>query len=243
MHRPPVPGAPALFLDVDGTLIDIAANPQAVRVPPPVVTLLSRLHRAAQGAVALVSGRSLDELDRLFHPLTLPAAGVHGAERRSADGAVHRLPAPPLPERDAVLEALRTHHPGVVIEDKGVAVAVHYRAAPAAEGAVRAAVAHVVDRSAGRYRVQAGKMVCEIVPAEAGKDRSVRAFMEERPFRGRVPVFVGDDVTDEQGFAAAAALGGFGVRVGAVGTTVARWQVPSVAAALDWLSAMADGCA
>jgi trehalose 6-phosphate phosphatase len=237
MTAPPPPHHPdwAWFLDVDGTLIDIAPTPSAIHVPPGLPARLAALAVRHGGALALVSGRALDNVLQLVAPFRPPIAGLHGLERRSAAGRVLRpAPLPGLDRLRADLGAFATAHPGVVVEDKDLSLALHYRLAPAAEAdcrrAAEAAVAGRADLVVAR-----GKMVFEIRPAGSDKGGAVAAFMAEPPFAGRVPVFVGDDVTDEDGFAAANRLGGHSVLVGPERATLAQWRLPDVAAAGAWL--------
>ncbi len=239
---PPAPGW-ALFLDVDGTLIEIADRPAAVRVEPRMIAVLSALVRATDGAVALVSGRPVEFLDRLFAPLVLPAAGLHGLERRGAAGhwAVRVGRHADVDRFTAAFESFVAAHPGCLVEDKGLTVALHYRMAPEAGAAARALAERLAAESGGAFRVQHGKMVAELRPEGPDKGAVVAAFMEEPPFAGRLPVFAGDDVTDEAGFAEVNRRGGHSVRVGSpVGPTAARWQVPSVAALAEWLAEVAE---
>jgi len=206
----------AVFLDVDGTLIDIAERPDAVQVahylPMLLVDLLDRLG----GAMALVSGRPLDELDQLFRPLTSPAAGQHGLEWRRPDGKILRdsREIRALGEIDDRLRAFVAAHPGLLLEHKGMTVALHYRAAPEAEDDARVLVASILRDHAGELDVYDGKMVFEFKPAGADKGGAVRRFMAAPPFAGRLPVFIGDDTTDEFGFAAAREAAGLAVMVG-----------------------------
>ncbi len=238
---PPAPGW-ALFLDVDGTLIEIADEPEAVRVEPRVIAVLTALVGATDGAVALVSGRPIEFLDRLFAPLVLPAAGLHGLERRDAAGhwAVRAGRDPAVDRFAAAFAEFVADHPGCLVEDKGLTVALHYRRAPQAAEAARALADRLGADSAGAFRVQHGKMVAELRPQGPDKGAVVTAFMAEPPFAGRIPVFAGDDVTDEAGFAEVNRRGGHAIRVGEpAGETAARWRVPSVAALADWLAEVA----
>jgi len=234
----------ALFLDVDGTLLDIAHHPEAVRPTPRLKLLLRRALIALDGSVALVSGRSIIGLDRLFAPLVLPAAGLHGVERRSADGTVHYSAS-----MDDRLHAAKRRlmdfaekHPGVLLEDKGAALALHYRNAPdLADRSAR--LMSEVALAAGRdFHVQQGKMVLELKPAGHDKGTAVRCFMQEPPFLDRIPVFIGDDVTDEDGFAAVNDMGGLSIRVGDGCATRAAWKIGSVEEFLAWLEdSLLDG--
>ena len=236
--RPPPPWCDdwALFLDVDGTIVEIAATPAAVRVSPRLIPALMRARDRLGGAIALVSGRDLADLDRLFTPLQLPAAGAHGAERRSADGAVHVKPVDDsLAPAEAFLVRFVAAHKGALLERKQGSLALHYRKVPWLEPAaqvVTAAAAAVVGPS---FHVQPGKKVLEIKAASVGKGRAIAEFMAEPPFAGRLPVFVGDDLTDEDGFEVVNALGGHSIAVGAPRVTRARWQFANEAHVLRWL--------
>jgi trehalose 6-phosphate phosphatase len=231
----------ALFLDVDGTLLPIAETPDAVSVSTHLREALRDVVPALDGAVALISGRSIAGLDRLFAPLRLPTAGLHGLERRDAAGKLHES------KGDAGLEELREalcafaeKHPGVLLEDKGRALALHYRRAPAAAEAARQLVAGITEamQLQGKVRVLFGKMVIEIASPLADKGMAIAAFMDETPFAGRLPVFIGDDVTDEDGFAMVNRLGGHSIRVGAVETSAAAYQFPDINSVVDWLQAL-----
>jgi trehalose 6-phosphate phosphatase len=244
--RLPTPAAEwALFLDVDGTLLDLAETPLAVTVPVEVVALLARLQGELEGAVALVSGRSLETLDRLFWPLHLPAAGQHGLERRDAFGAVtrRRVAAGALDRVRRRLSGIEGEVPGVLIEDKGDTLAVHYRLAPESEPEVASRVADAVRDAGSLLELITGKKVLEVRPRNAGKDKVVEAFMAEAPFRGRTPVFVGDDRTDEDGFAAVNRLGGHSILVGGEGASAARHRIESAGDVRVWLAAVAAAIA
>lgn len=244
--EPPVPASTvkrwALFLDVDGTLLDIAAEPDAVVVTPQLLDVLARLRGALDGAVALVSGRTIAKLDALFAPLRLPAAGNHGIERRNAEGHVIRPSA-----SDAAMERVRAGfaafaagHPGLIVEDKQLSVALHFRNNPACEAEVLTLAERIVAALGAGFRVQRGKMMVEIRPSGGDKGSVIDAFMAEPPFAGRIPVFIGDDVTDEDGFAAVNRRGGVSLRVGGGAPTAARYRVADVATLLDWLERLAD---
>jgi trehalose 6-phosphate phosphatase len=231
------------FLDVDGTLVEIAARPDAVRVDASLRDQLADLAHATQGALALVSGRGLADLDRLFAPLALYSAGQHGAERRGAGGALHVHPCRSDALRGAAgrLAAFARARPGLVFEDKGVTLAMHYRLAPGYADAVRAAVADALLPLGSGFALQEGKMVAEIKPATVDKGTAIAAFMREAPFAGRVPVFIGDDATDEPGFAAVNALGGVSLKVGG-GKSQARWALADATSVRTWLAAWMVAC-
>jgi trehalose 6-phosphate phosphatase len=236
----PAPDATwAYFLDIDGTLLDLARAPDAVRVTPELYDLLASLHTATGGAVALISGRSLSDIDTLFPGIPLQAAGQHGLERRDRLG-VHSWGGPSIrdvPAARSRLDALVARHRSLLLEDKGDSVALHYRTAPALEHVVYETVRAVRAELGDEFRVQAGKYVVELRPSGIDKGDAVAAFMETSPFEGRVPVFVGDDVTDEHGFAVVNALDGHSVKVGA-GETLARWRLTDARAVERWLSRM-----
>jgi trehalose 6-phosphate phosphatase len=247
----PVParltGGPwAFFLDVDGTLLDIADAPDLVHVDAPLLNLLDSIKRVSAGAVALVSGRSIADLDRLFEPLKLSAAGLHGAERRDAQGRLHLRPADARLQRvRGALQAWAVARPGTLVEDKGGAVALHYRLAPGEEAAARELVERVAADLGGDYVVQEGKFVTEVRPAGVSKATAIRQFMTEQPFTGLRPVFVGDDVTDEDGFMAVRDLQGLAVVVGARRQSHATHCLADVQAVQawlgDWLTRMVNG--
>jgi trehalose 6-phosphate phosphatase len=216
-----------LFLDVDGTLLDFEARPDAVRADAQLRTLLERASRAVGGALALVSGRSLAQLDALFAPRHWPAAGLHGLERRDAEGGVHPGHAGPLPA--TVLDALQriaARHPGLLVEDKGRAAALHYRAAPALGAELEQAVTGLALAHDG-LAVQPGACVVEIRPGGASKAHAIHAFMAEPPFHGRLPLYAGDDLTDLPAFAAVQSLGGVSVAVGSRVSAMCRLDTPA----------------
>jgi trehalose 6-phosphate phosphatase len=238
---PPCSTRWAFFLDIDGTLLDIAETPDAAEAGRREKSLVRRLHEAAGGALALVSGRSLTAIDELFAPLKVAAAGQHGVERRDARGRVHRGAYP----RNRLLraaEAVRDFaaaHDGLVFEDKGASFALHYRLAPALEAAacdvMRKAAANLGDW----VEVQLGKMVIELKPAGRDKGIAIEEFLKEDPFAERTPVFIGDDATDEDGFRVVNRAGGHSIKVGE-GRTEARWQLADPSAARAWLAGCAD---
>ena len=208
------PATIALLLDVDGTLIDIGPSPFEVDVPDDLKVALSRLHDLCGGALALVSGRPIRDLDLLFAPLRLPSVGGHGAELRLADGLVSRIDDLPGDLRRHLIDAA-TPGSGIEYEDKGYSVALHYRKAPQHEQRLRA---HVIASQAAFPAVETeillGKAMFEVKRPAINKGDGVRGLMAHQPFAGRVPVFIGDDVTDQAAFAALPALGGRGFAVG-----------------------------
>lgn len=239
LERPPPPWRDdwAVFLDVDGTLLEIAPTPAAVRVPPSLPRLLAELAQRLGGAVALISGRPIAELDRLLAPVTLPTAGLHGLEHRDAAGRIRRSAREPALEQAATaLAAFADREPGVLVEDKGPSIALHYRGASASETRARALVSQLLTDLGERFELQEGKKVLEIKPCHADKGAAIRSFLLEPPFVGREPCFVGDDVTDEDGFAAVNALGGHSIAVGRHGgPTQATYGLSDVDAVLEWL--------
>jgi trehalose 6-phosphate phosphatase len=236
------PGEIALFLDVDGTLLEIEREPGAVHVPEGLCRILGQLQAATGGALALVSGRTLDQLDRLFSPLCLCAAGLHGLERRNLGSQVRRAAPDPaiLARARARLAAFAAATPGILLEDKGLTLALHYRKAPAAAAAAIAAAEAAVAESAGGLVLLRGKMVCELKPPGADKGQAIAAFMAEPPFAGRLQVFAGDDLTDEAGFAAINRLGGISIRIGGASPTAATYGHRDVAAVQSWLLELLD---
>jgi trehalose 6-phosphate phosphatase len=236
----------ALLIDVDGTLLEIAPRPELVAVPSGLPDLLQRLAGERGGALALISGRRIADLDRLLRPWQGAAAGLHGIERRTVDGnwaasgssEADRAAAAALERLRPALAALAGQRPGIWLEDKGRTLALHYRAAPDAGAAIRDAATQLMLREHGDVlRLIPGKMVVEFQPRHHGKGSAIAAFMEESPFRGRVPVFLGDDTTDEEGFAEVNRRGGISIRVGPpIGGSAAIYELPSVTATLDWLA-------
>jgi len=218
----------ALFLDFDGTLVDLAPHPDRVVVPPELKIALATLQKRLGGRLAVISGRPIAELDALLAPLVLPAAGVHGMEWRGADGVMHRQPPPPLDAVRAVASGLAARHPGLWVEEKHGALALHYRQAPALESLCRDALGEAVRAQPGLL-LMAGKMIVEVKATGIDKGTAIRDFLTEAPFAGHLPLFAGDDTTDEAGFAYVQAIGGKGVKIGA-GPSLAGHRLPSAAA-------------
>ena len=220
----------SLFLDFDGTLVDLAPTPDAVRVSSELADLLSRLQRCLDGRLAILTGRAAAEVGNLLGPVELAVGGHHGLESRGGQ-IVER------PEMlDSVVSDLRQleiEYPGVLVEDKPLGVALHYRQAPHAEDACRSAVQAAARRSG--LEIQPGKMVFELKPQGANKGDALGAMMAEPPFAGSRPVFIGDDLTDEPAFEAAQDMGGAGILVGDRAPTSARFALASVDEALAWL--------
>ncbi|WP_158498807.1 trehalose-phosphatase [Magnetospira sp. QH-2] len=233
----------AFFLDVDGTLVEIAPTPDSVVVSPDLPDILERLSEAVDGALVVVSGRSIAQIDDLLKPAKLPAAGLHGLESRET--ALGKIMTPPVPpQMDQAVQAMKAFveaHPGTLFEDKTHSLAIHYRRAPETEAAARDLAEAVMAELGAGYHILAGKMVFEVKPDGADKGQAVTRFMALPAFAGRRPVFIGDDVTDEDGFAAVNALGGTSIRVGpADRPTEAQTHVPSVSDLHRLLAAQAD---
>ncbi len=215
--RPALPraGQAAFLLDFDGTLVDIAPAPELVQVPPGLADTLIRLRALCGDALAVVTGRPIEQVDEFLPGVPFAVAGEHGiAMRHAPDQAILRPTLPPLPA-DWLLqgEALAAGHAGVRVERKAVGFVLHYRANPGAAEILKQAADAMVAGSDGRFHVQAAKMAWEIRPSGLDKGSAVRALMQRAPFAGRLPVFIGDDVTDEDGIRAAIDLGGTGYRI------------------------------
>ncbi|MFO1050345.1 MAG: trehalose-phosphatase [Geminicoccaceae bacterium] len=229
-------GADALFLDYDGTLVELAPTPGEAVADEGLLRLLIALHAEAGGALAVVTGRPAADIDAFLAPLRLPLAALHGLAVRPADGAAQEAPGQVagLAAARGAFDEFAAAHPGTRVEDKGLSVALHFRgAAGAADAADRLAQA-LAEASGGALRLQRGKMVVELLPAGTDKGTGIAGLMDTVPFAGRRPVFVGDDVTDEAGFAAVNRLGGMSIKVGD-GSTAAARRLPDVAAVRAWL--------
>ncbi|MEF8700590.1 MAG: trehalose-phosphatase [Candidatus Accumulibacter sp. UW26] len=226
----------AYFLDVDGSLIEIAESPDAVQVDEALPKLIAALHSACDGALALISGRTLVDLDLRLGCGNIPLAGQHGLEWRDATGRrrSHSASAGAIRQLRQQLELLVGRHPGLLLENKGLSVALHYRQAPRlASWLHRLLTGWVAQRS--DLQLQKGKRVLEIKPAGFDKGTVITEFMAEAPFCGRIPVFIGDDVTDECGFIPVNSVGGYSIKVGP-GRTAARYRLHDVAAVRQWLT-------
>jgi trehalose 6-phosphate phosphatase len=235
----------ALFLDVDGTLLEIAATPDAVRVEPQLRALLRSLQSHTGGAVALISGRTIDKLDELFAPIPLmAAAGMHGFERRSTTGSYHRCPVPEeavLQIARAGLQNIASRYPGTLVEDKQFALALHWRLVPELESTLLQEMELIVARVRPQLQLQPGKMVAELRPVTATKGEAVREFLQEAPFSGRWPIYIGDDLTDESAFECINNVGGVSIAVNVQRPTTARFSLPNVGAVHTWLASLPDG--
>jgi trehalose 6-phosphate phosphatase len=203
----------SLFLDFDGTLVDLAETPDTVVVVPGLVEALAALRDKLGGRLAIVSGRPIEQIDAMLAPLKLPAAGVHGAERRSADGELHYLTVLPLDNARLRLQPLVDQYPALLLEEKRGALALHYRLAPELKTQCEQAMQAALNDSPGMVLLH-GKMVLELKPGSSTKGSALAAFMQEAPFKDHKPVFAGDDTTDEAGIAYAQQIGGMGVKIG-----------------------------
>lgn len=233
-------GAAALLLDLDGTLLDIAPTPDSVVVPPALLQALTDLRDRLGGALAVISGRPVEQVDALLSAIPTAVSGEHGgAVRHMPRAAIERpdLPAAPM-DWIAVAERIAAAHRGVLLERKARGFVLHYRLAPNAGGAIQATLAPLVATRAGEFVLMAAHMAWEIRPRGADKGSAVRQVMDRPPFAGRRPVFIGDDVTDRDAIVAAEALGGAGLFVPAVFRDAAgvRAWLAKAAAEGDWPS-------
>jgi trehalose 6-phosphate phosphatase len=239
-QTPPPPALDwCLFLDVDGTLVELTDTPSQTEADPEIIALLREVSERLGGAVAFVSGRKIETLDQLFAPLRLPAAGLHGVERRKAGGTIQGASFidSQLDGARAAMKALVQAHPGTLLEDKDRTVAVHFRMAPQLEPAMRQAITDIAKPLGSNYHIQSGKMLFEIKPRGFSKATAIKAFMQESPFSGRRPVFAGDDLTDQDGFAIVEAQGGISIGVGDV--VRGQFYLENVAAVRAWLGGIA----
>jgi trehalose 6-phosphate phosphatase len=232
----------AYFLDVDGTLLEIADRPSAVRVDLELLDLIGNLSCSSGGALALISGRSISDLEEMLGARRLPLAGQHGLERRDATGRLWIHAAPPAAKcsfKEALAPVL-SRHPGLLLEDKGLTLALHYRQAPHLAAYAHRLMGQLILAADGVLELQKGKRVIEIKPAGIDKGTAVAEYLSESPFRGRLPVFIGDDLNDEHGFAEVNRMGGLSIKVGP-GRTCATHRLPGVAAVRHWLQAALKG--
>ena len=224
----------SLFLDFDGTLVEIAARPDAVVVENRLRDLIRLLYEHMQGRLAIVSGRAAGNIGALLDGMAITLVGSHGGELHWADGR-RSIMEPPRYDgvTRAILQGLREHHPAVLVEEKPLGLALHFRQAPQAEVACHDAALQIAART--QLTLQPGKMVIELKMAGIDKGEAVRVLMAEAPMRDGRPVFVGDDQTDEAGFRAAVKLGGCGVLVCALRDTIASYRLAGVDQTLRWL--------
>jgi trehalose 6-phosphate phosphatase len=224
-----------LFLDFDGTLVNLAGRPDDVRCDGALLSLLDRTTQVLSGAVAIISGRQIAAIDALIAPLRMPVAGVHGFERRAADGVVYR-PTPHASRLVEVRERLAQFvagHPGLLLEDKTLALAVHFRNAPHLAGQVREYMQGLNALYGDELELLEGSSVLEVKPATHSKATAVEAFMQEEPFAGRIPIYIGDDTTDYDGFVAVGRHEGMAIAVGTLVST--PWRLRDPSAVRSWL--------
>jgi trehalose 6-phosphate phosphatase len=228
-----------LFLDVDGTLLEATDTPLHTVSDPEIQALLRDVSERLGGAVALISGRKIETLDELFEPLRLPAAGLHGVERRKAGGEMQgaSFVDSQLDGARAAIRSLVAAHPGTLMEDKDRTIGVHFRLAPQYAEVIRRAIVDIAKPLGSNYHLQGGHMLFEIKPRGFTKATAIKAFMKEPPFSGRLPVFLGDDLTDQDGFAMVEAYGGISIAVG--DRVRGQFRLGDVAAVRSWLRAIA----
>lgn len=229
-------GIHALFLDYDGTLVEIVPTPAEAVADEALLRLLGALQAGIDGALAVVTGRPVADIDAFLAPLRLPVAALHGLAVRLGDGTALEAPGQVdgLAAVRGALGEFAVAHPGTQVEDKGLSIALHYRGAAEAAAAADRFAQRLAEASGGSLRLQRGKMVVELLPAGTDKGTAIAGVMGTVPFAGRRPVFVGDDVTDEAGFAAVNVLGGMSIKVGD-GPTVAAHRLSDVTAVRNWL--------
>ena len=225
-----------MFLDVDGTLLDFREHPADVVADHSLIDMLGHSSKAMSGALCLISGRSLEDVDRVFAPAEFPTAGAHGAEIRLPDGRRADPPEVLFPESTfGELVAFVDANPGLVLEKKHGGASLHYRRAPQLAEACREKMHQTLAQVGDQFRLIAGKLVFEITPNSHDKGKAVATFMNYAPFEGRRPIFIGDDITDEDGFRVVNEQGGVSVLVGEQRETQARFYLPDVAAVRTWL--------
>jgi trehalose 6-phosphate phosphatase len=226
----------AVFLDIDGTLLDYAPTPDSVRVPPLLRETLAALGDELGGALALVTGRRIADVDRIFAPLHLPVAGQHGAEaRRGKSQCVFAPVSTALEALLAPVYVFAAKHPAIHIEDKGLSAAVHYRGAEVERDALARLLEEAMASSGADFKLLPGHLVFDVIQRSVNKGSALNWFMTEPPFISRVPLFAGDERTDEDGFAAALARGGYAVRVGPPGDSIASWNLRAPQDLREWL--------
>jgi trehalose 6-phosphate phosphatase len=232
----------SLFLDIDGTLLDLAPRPEAVEVPPWLVPRLQQLFDKLDGALAFVSGRTIESIDQLFKPLRLPAVGVHGGEIRAPGGQIlaeQRLVDALQSVEPMLLEAIARIH-GVGLENKHSAIALHYRSVPERGREVLKIAELVVGGMGSEFAVLVGKCVVEIRPRHLTKGTAIDQLMQQPPFKGRTPIFAGDDCTDEDAFEVVNRLGGITIHVGDSASTLAKYRLTNPGQLRAWLQQMGE---
>jgi trehalose 6-phosphate phosphatase len=227
----------ALYLDIDGTILDLAPSPEAVEVPVWMVPLLQQLSGKLDGAVAFVSGRTIAAIDHLFRPLTFPAVGVHGGEVRTADGkiVIDGQLSTQLQAAEPLLQQAIARIRGVQLENKRSVIALHYRSVPERGREVLKIAELVASGLGSQFGVLMGKCVVEIRPRHLTKGSAIRQLMERAPFRDRIPIFAGDDTTDEDAFEVVNGLGGISLRVGEEAPTAAKFRLATPDQLRGWL--------
>ena len=233
------PSILAFFLDVDGTLLEIEDHPADVRADASLIEMLANISTGLDGAMSLISGRQIAEIDRIFAPVRFAAAGAHGSELRQHPDDPVAISESSLPAH--VLGDLRTfveQNPDLLLEEKRGGVSLHYRRAPELEAQCRACVRALLPEIDKDFRLIAGKMVLELAPIDHNKGAAIIDMMRREPFSGRRAVFVGDDVTDEDGFRAVNAMDGITIRVGCSHGSAAEHELPDVAAVRHWLESI-----
>ena len=231
----------ALFLDVDGTLLELRDRPEDVSAERELIELLGALSSRVGGALSLISGRPIADIDRIFAPVKFPAAGSHGAELRQHPEDDVAITTEPLPASIlSRLSEFAASHDGLLLERKSGGASLHYRMAPELEAGCRRLVEELMLEIGQEFRLIPGKMVFELAPRGHNKGKAIAAMMNRKPFAGRRPVFVGDDVTDEDGFMTVNAMGGVSVRVGENRDSAAAYSLGSVADVRHWLESITD---
>jgi trehalose 6-phosphate phosphatase len=226
----------AWFFDVDGTLVEIASTPSSIVVSDDLPQIITRLHELSGGAVSLITGRAISDVERFLPLPGVPVAGQHGLEMRHASGefAMDNSASDSLEPIEAELRELSKRHEGLLVEPKGASIALHYRRAPRLAGYAHRVMRTLQSRHAPELMIQKGKLVVELKPADADKGSAIQTLMQSAPFRGRIPAFVGDDVTDEAGFKLVNEMGGHSIKVGP-GRSAAKWRLRNVSAVREWL--------
>ena len=228
----------ALFLDVDGTLLEFCNNPDDVYPGVELNLILKSLSSLLKGALALVTGRRVLEIDRIFHPLQLPVGGQHGLEHRDAEGNFKLVKSLKFPENiRSQIQCFGEIYPECAIEDKSLTMAIHYRRAPKLEEKVLKFVNKLIEGEK-HFHAISGNMVIEIKPLGVDKGQSIALFMENEPFVDKLPIFIGDDVTDEDGFRYINANNGISIKVGTRTSSLARYNLNNVNAVHDWLGSL-----
>jgi trehalose 6-phosphate phosphatase len=226
----------AWFFDVDGTLVELAPTPSSVVVHGDLTPAIALLHDLSGGAVSIITGRSISDVESLLDLPDVAVSGQHGLELRSADGTLtsRKVRIVPLRMIAQELKNVAGMHPGLIVEEKGMSIALHYRLAPRSASYAHSLMKALKEKYAPEFVIQKGKRVVELKPAGTDKGIVIRQLMESAPFNGRIPVFVGDDVTDEAGFRVVNEMNGYSIKVGA-GPTAARYRIPGVTKLREWL--------